>query len=105
VLRVATVNRELACLRHMLKLAEDDRLIESAPRIKLDSERKFARKRVVPEVEYELLQASPRYLQRVLIGLYDTAMRKSELLNLEWNRVDKRGGVVRLRPGDTKEDD
>lgn len=32
-------------------------------------------------------------------------MRRSELLNLVWDRVDERVGIVRLRPEDTKEDD
>ena len=105
-IKVSTVNRELACLKHMLRLAADEGLIESVPTIKLDSEKKFARKRVVSEEEYKaLLEASPRYLQRVLIGLYETAMRKSELLNLIWDRVDERAGVIRLLPEDTKEDD
>ena len=105
-IKVSTVNRELACLKHMLRLAADEGIIENAPTIKLDSEKKFARKRVISDEEYQaLLDASPRYLQRILIGLYETAMRKSELLNLIWDRVDERAGVVRLLPEDTKEDD
>jgi len=85
-IRVSTVNRELSCLRHMLNLAADDGIIENVPPIKLDSEKKFARKRVVSEEEYEaLLKGTARYLQRVLIGLYETAMRISEILNLTWD--------------------
>ena len=29
-------------------------------------------------------------------------MRKSEILNLTWDRVDLKTGVIRLRPEDTK---
>ena len=105
-LKASSVNRELACLKHMLRLAADEGIIENVPTVKLDSEKKFARRRVVSDEEFKaLLDASPRYLQRVLIGLYETAMRRDELLKLTWNRVDEGAGVIRLLPEDTKEDD
>lgn len=105
-LKASSVNRELACLKHMLRLAADEGIVENVPTVKLDSEKKFARRRVVSDDEFKaLLDASPRYLQRVLIGLYETAMRRDELLRLTWDRVDERAGVVRLLPEDTKEDD
>ena len=105
-LKASSVNRELACLKHMLHLAVDEGILESAPRIKLDSEKKFARRRIVSDDEFSaLLEHSPRHLQRALIGLYETAMRRGELLKLTWNKVDERAGVIRLLAEDTKEDD
>jgi integrase len=89
----------------MLNLAVDDGILETALKIKLDSEKKFARRRVVSDEEFEaLLEQSPRYLQRVVIGLYETAMRSDELLKLTWNKVGERAGVIRLMPENTKED-
>lgn len=89
-----------------MNLAADEGIIEVAPKIKLDSEKKFARRRVVSDQELKaLLDASPRYLQRVMIGLYETAMRREELVTLTWSRVDERAGLIRLLPEDTKEDD
>ena len=89
-----------------MNLAADEGIIEVAPKIKLDSEKKLARRRVVSDQELKaLLDASPRYLQRVMIGLYETAMRREELVTLTWSRVDERPGLIRLLPEDTKEDD
>ena len=36
---------------------------------------------------------------------YQTGTRTSEILNLTWNRVDLKGGLVRLKAEDTKTDD
>ena len=83
----------------MLNLAVDDGILETALKIKLDSEKKFARRRVVLDEEFEaLLEQSPRYLQRLVIGLYETAMRRDQLLKLTWDKVDERAGVIRLMP-------
>ncbi len=102
----STVNRELACLRGMLNLAKKEGKIKELPSFEMESEKKFARKRVISEEEYqELLKQSRRYLQRVLIALYETAMRISEVLELTWDRVDERVGVISLLPEDDKEDD
>jgi integrase len=36
---------------------------------------------------------------------YQTGMRSSEILKLTWNRIDLKGGLVRLKAEDTKTDD
>jgi integrase len=105
-IKESTINRELGCVRHLLKLAAGEGMIDAAPVIKLASEKKFRRNRILSDEEYtDLIKAAPRYLQRVLIGFYETAMRKSELINLTWDKVDERAGVIRLGAADTKEND
>jgi len=42
---------------------------------------------------------------RIVTMAYYTAMRKGEILNLKWDRVDMKSGFIRLRPGDTKTDE
>jgi len=103
-LKVSSVNRELACLKYMMRLAADENIIEGVPPIKLDSEKHLARERIISETEFaKLLAAAPRYLQRVLIGLSETGMRRDELLTLKWSQIDIRNGVIRLSYLDTKE--
>jgi len=104
--KISTINRELACLKYMLRLAADEGLIDNVPPIKLDSEKHLARERIISQPEFvRLLSNSPLYLQRVLIGLQETAMRREELLGLTWGKVDLTGGLIRLAATDTKEKD
>jgi integrase len=93
----STVNRELAFLRYLLNLAADDDIIEKVPRIKLKSEKERKRNRIATDDEYSgLLENTSRPVQRVLIGLNETAMRVNELLSLTWGRVDVKAGFIRL---------
>ena len=93
----STVNRELAFLRYLLNLAADDGIIEKVPRIKLKSEKELKRNRIGTDDEYRgLLKNTSRPVQRVLIGLNETAMRVNELLSLTWDRVDVKAGFIRL---------
>jgi integrase len=93
----STVNRELAFLRYLLNLAADDDIIEKVPRIKLKSEKERKRNRIATDDEYSgLLENTSRPVQRVLIGLNETAMRVNELLSLTWDRVDVKAGFIRL---------
>jgi integrase len=102
----STVNRELATLRHLLALARDEGLIETVPVIKLYDEKRFARERFITEEEHKALLATvKRPVQRVLICLYETAMRPAEPLALTWPKVDLKAGVIRLAAEDVKEAD
>jgi len=99
-----TVNRKLAFLRYLLNLAADDGIIEAAPSVKLKSEKSRKRERVASEGEYRSLLASmSRPAQRVLIALYETAMRANEVLRLPWNMVDEKAGFIRLPADYVKE--
>jgi integrase len=99
-----TLNRELAFLRYMLNLAADDGIIETVPKMKLQSEKGRKRDRIASEDEYKaLLENVARPAQRVLIGLYETAMRVNEVLRLTWDRIDEKAGLIRLKAEDVKE--
>src|SRR5205814_7001134 len=74
----AYCNRELACLRHILKLAVEEGLIEAAPVVRLYKENN-ARDRALSEEEYQrLLSVSPLHLRRIIICAYDTGTRAGE---------------------------
>ena len=104
LVKPATVNREMACLRHMLNLAEAEGLIDSIPFKRLKAlQENNVRNRILSPEEYEsLLSHCPPHTARVIKMAYHTAMRQGEILNLTWDRIDLRAGVVRLRPEETK---
>jgi integrase len=102
-----TVNRELALLRSLLNLFEEDGIVEgyAAPRFTsnngknalIKSERDHARKRVCSADEFKALcENMPRPAVRVLAALNLTAMRVNEVINLPWSYVDEKAGFIRL---------
>jgi len=104
LVKPATINREMACFRHMLNLAESEGLIDSIPFKGLKSlKENNVRNRILSPEEYEkLLSHCPPHTTHVVKMAYHTAMRQGEILNLTWDRIDLKVGVVRLRPEDTK---
>lgn len=49
-----------------------------------------------------LRKSLPDHLKPVLSFGFFTGWRKAEILNLKWNQVNLREGIVRLEPGETK---
>lgn len=94
----ATVNRELALVRHLLRLAEEWGYIAKAPRVRLGKEPE-GRLRFLTEPEaLALLEAcrtsqNPYLAAMVTTALY-TGARRGEILGLTWERVDFARGVL-----------
>lgn len=98
----AYCNRELGCLRHLLKLATEEGVVETAPIVKLYKEN-TARDQVLTEEEYQrLLTVSPLHLRRIILCAYETGMRSGEIQKLTWEKVDFKTGFIRLAAEDTK---
>lgn len=98
----AYCNRELACLRHILRLAVEEGMLEVAPLVRLYKENN-ARDKALREEEYQrLLAVAPPHLQRLTICAYETGMRAGEITNLTWDKVDLKTGFIRLIAEDTK---
>jgi integrase len=86
----ATVNRDLACLRHILYWAVEERLLLTNPfnRLKLPMEARTVVLVLALAEEDALLKSAPEHLRRmVLMSLY-TGMRRSEIFNQRWEHVD-----------------
>ena len=97
----ATVNRELATLRHLLRLAvEEWQMLDKAPAIRLLKEPE-GRLRFLTEDEIaRLLAACARsqnpHLSAIVTVALNTGMRLGEIMGLTWERVDFSRGVVLL---------
>jgi integrase len=106
----ATVNRELACLKHMFSVARKGliHLPGGAPHENPVSSVEFLDEhnildRVLTAEEFRrMVDLSPDYLRPILTCAYYTSMRKAEILGLTWDRVDLKVGFIRLREVDTK---
>ena len=53
--------------------------------------------------EYQgLINALPSYIKPIVGFAYRTGWRKSEILNLTWDRIDFKENIVRLEAGESK---
>jgi len=104
---LTSINRDLALLKHLFNFAIRDGCLEKNPvsLVKFEKENN-ARDRILSPEEFEQLQSqSALHLQAINLMAYQTGMRSGEILNLTWNRVDLKAGLVRLKAEDTKTDD
>jgi integrase len=86
----ATINRDIAVLRHVLYWAVGESLLLSNPLARLAVERERRDRRPVMSLEEEgqLLQVVPEHLDRMIVAALDTGMRRGEILHQRWEHVD-----------------
>lgn len=98
----ASVNRELAALKRMLRLGYKLRLVPRVPDISTLREDN-ARKGFFSEADLcAILATLHAELHPLVKAAYITGWRKSELLSRDWRHVDFEAGWIRLEPGETK---
>ena len=88
----ATVNREVACLKHIFTKAIEWGIVQKNPgkKVKLLRERN-TRLRYLDEKEIgRLHDACVEHLKPIVIVALNTGMRKEEILSLKWKDVDYR---------------
>ena len=104
----ATVNRQLATLRRLLRLAQEWKVIDRIPRIRLlpgERNREFV---LGFEQERVYLAFVPQPLRDIALLLLDTGMRVGEALNLRWADVhldpaqNAKQGYIRIWEGKSK---
>ena len=99
----ATVNRELAWLKHMFTLAVRASKLMTRPHIALLHEDNARQGFFEPEHYRDVVRHLPEDLRPIITFAYITGWRvKSEVLTREWRHVDFAAGEVRLEPGTTK---
>jgi len=99
----ATINRALEIVRRILNLAYQDwGWLQRVPRIRMLSEPKRRIRFLTREEADRLLANLPAHLRPVVRFALATGCRMSEILRLEWPRVDFGRRVAWLDPGTTK---
>lgn len=107
---IASVNRELSCLRRMLNIAAREGWLainpftRGEPIISLADER--ARERILTrEEEARLLSKCTgrrAHVRPIIIAAIDTGCRLGELLKLTWGDIDFESGLITIRAFNTK---
>jgi integrase len=103
----ATINRELSALKRMLNIGarQTPPKVDRVPYIPMLKENN-TRKGFFEHAEFLTLRDKlPDYLKGFVTFAYKTGWRMSEISDLTWNQVDRDNGIVRLEPGETKNDE
>ncbi len=102
----ATINRDLAVLRRMLKLAARQRLIAQSPfhEVEFLEERNQRRQPHILtfEEQEQLLAVAPSYIRMLVILITETGLRVGrEALPLKWEDVDLLNDAIHVRHSKT----
>jgi integrase len=106
----ATIDHEIGKTRTMISKAFDNRKIsgETMRTFKtvknLLKKRSDVRDRILNHDEFNrLCEHSARYIKEVVMAGYYTGMRRGEILNLTWDKVDMKNRFINLEADDTKD--
>lgn len=95
----ATVNRELALLKHMFNLAERWQVYPGKNPVRLVPflrEDNLQFQTLSEDDELKLLSSSPPYLRELILFAINTGLRSGEIFNLKWEVVDL--NTKRIKP-------
>ena len=104
----ASVNRELATLRRMLRLAQKWKILDRVPAVRMLRGEKSRDFIVSHKLEPSYLNAVPQPLKDVAILILETGLRVGEAVGLEWSdvylqpAVHAKLGYIRIREGKSK---
>jgi integrase len=99
----ATLNREASFLKAIINRAINNRQLDYNPLRGLKPFKEFARSRTLVDNEYHRLMPNcPSHIQPIIELAYLTAMRRGEILNLQWNQVDFKNKIIVLDASSTK---
>lgn len=97
----ATVNRLLATLKHMFSKAVDWDFVEEAVlkgirRVKMLEENNKRLPMLSKEDCQRFVESSDGHIRPIIITALNTGMRKTEILQLTWDRIDFKHGFITL---------
>lgn len=102
----ATINRELALMKHAFNLAiKEWEWCRENPicKMKMEKENNARERWLDYDEEERLLKACPKWLKEIVIFALNTGMRQGEILNLTWKDVDFFRNVVVVYQGKTSQ--
>jgi len=101
----ASLNREIAMLRHMYNKAIEWNLVSSNPAAKIKSYKEKQKPLVVlTEEDFEgLYNAASEFLKPLLMVAVHTGMRRNEILNLKRSDINLEQGYILIRETKNKE--
>jgi len=110
-----TVDHRIGKVKTMINLAFDDDLVSAdvyktfkkiKKKVKRSKNSPDIRDRILTPDEFQaLMEHAHGYLKAVIATAYYAGMRKGEILNLTWDKVDLAARVIRLEAEDTKDNE
>jgi integrase len=98
-----TINKMVSLARRIYYLAMDAGKVHTNPFAIRGTFKEEPKGRYIPDNHFwKIHKLLPDYPKAVALTAYLTGMRRGEILNLEWDRVDLFGGLIDLTPKDTK---
>ena len=102
----SSINKMVSLARRIYYLAMDAGMVKSNPFARRGTFREEPKGHYIPDQEFREIQKHlPEYLKPVILVAYLTGMRRGEILELKWDRVNLSEGYVDLTPDDTKTDE
>jgi integrase len=99
----STVNKMVSLARRIYYLGMDQGIVKTNPFSRRGTFKEEPKGQYIPEKEFwGIYKYLPEYLKPVLLVAYLTGMRRGEILELGWDRVDLIECYVDLTPDDTK---
>ncbi len=102
----SSINKMVSLARRIYYLAMDAGMVKSNPFARRGTFKEEPKGHYIPDQEFrEIHKHLPEYLKPVILVAYLTGMRRGEILELKWDRVNLSEGYVDLTPEDTKTDE
>jgi len=108
--KISTIDQDIGKVKAMISMSFDNDMVSGKTLKTFRFIKKQAKKsdgvrdRILSPVEFEaLLKHSTAYLKDIIATGYYTGMRKGEILDLIWSKVDLKKRLIQLEPEDTKD--
>ena len=102
----SSINKMISLARRVYYLGMDAGMVKSNPFARRGTFKEEPKGNYIPDHEFwKINKYLPDYMKPVVLVAYLTGMRRGEILELEWDRVNLSEGYVDLTPDDTKTDE